>query len=187
MEINKYQDITGVVTGESMVEGRMVLLVDHSQSYDYGSREDLPAVRLPNNSTEAAKARFCVTFAVDNSELPLYEPYPTIANTSLRYGFDGSENVPFDAAVHLTHPGNKIGQTIPSGALALAFGPGVFTVPSGAWVYSASVVKGEFLAVANTADDSEADAGKLKYSGSASFAEVIEVDSDLNLTFRTLY
>ena len=57
MEINKYTDITGVVTAEAIPEGRMVLLTDHSQTHDYGSREDLPAVKLPDDSTEAAAAR----------------------------------------------------------------------------------------------------------------------------------
>jgi len=187
MEINKYTDITGVLTTEAIPEGRMVLLTSHSQSHDYGSREDLPGVKLPDDSTEAAAARFCLTFAVDNTEPPIFIPMPTVANTSLRYGFDGAANVPFNADVHLTPLSNKKGLTIPSGYLALAFGPGVFTVWSGEYVYSADVVPGAFLAVADTSSDSEADAGKLKYSASATFAQVMEVDSDLNLTFRINY
>jgi len=187
MEINKYTDITGAVTAEAIPEGRMVVIVPHSQSHDYGSRVDLPAVKLPDNSTEAAQARFCVTFAVDNTVPPIYEPYPTIPNTSLRYGFDGSANVPFSATVHLTPLSMVKGLTIPSGALALAFGPGVFTVWSGEWVYSASVVPGAYLAVTDPVTDGAEDPGKLKYSASASFAEVLEVDADLNLTFRILY
>jgi len=187
MEINKYTDITGVLTTEDIPEGRMVLLVNHSQTHDYGSREELPGVKLPDNATEAAKARYCVTFAVDNTAPPIYVPYPTIPNTSLRYGFDGAENVPFAATVHLTPMSMKEGLTIPSGSLALAFGPGVFTVLSGQWVYNASVVAGAFLAVTDPATNPTEDAGKLKYSATASFAEVLEVDSDLNLTFRILY
>lgn len=187
MEINKYTDITGVVTTEDIPEGRMVLLTSHSQSHDYGSREDLPGVKLPDDSTEAAAARFCLTFAVDNTEPPIFIPMPTVANTSSRYGFDGAANVPFSATVHLTPLSNKKGLTIPSGFLALAFGPGVFTVWSGEYVYNASLVPGAFLAVADATTEDAATAGKLKYSASASFAQVVELDSDLNLTFRINY
>src|SRR3990167_10007149 len=96
MEINKYTDITGVVTVEDVVEGRMVLLVNSSETHDYGSREDLPGVRIPADSTEAAKARFCLTWAVDNTQPPIYNPYPTVANTSLRWGIDTApEGSPF--------------------------------------------------------------------------------------------
>jgi len=186
MEINKYTDITGVVTVEDVVEGRMVLLVNSSETHDYGSREDLPGVRIPADSTEAAKARFCLTWAVDNTQPPIYNPYPTVANTSLRWGFDGAANVPFAATVYLSSLSNTEGLTIPSGTLALAFGPGVFTIPSGGFVYSANLVAGAYLEVLNTADDG-ADAGKLNYTASVSFAEVMELDADQNLTFRILY
>lgn len=187
MEINKYTDITGVLTTEDIPEGRMVLITSHSQSHDYGSREDLPGVKLPDTSTEAGMARFCLTFAVDNTEPPIFVEMPTVVDTSLRYGFDGSANVPFSATVHLTPLSMKKGLTIPSGWLALAFGPGTFTVWSGEYVYSASLVAGAFLAVADTATEDAATAGKLKYSASATFAQVQEVDSDLNLTFRINY
>mgnify|MGYP003572178726 FL=1 len=187
MEINKYTDITGVLTTEAIPEGRMVLMTSHAQTHNYGSREDLPGVKLPDTSTEAAAARFCLTFAVDNTEPPIMIPMPTVADTSFRYGFDGAANVPFNADVHLTPLSNKKGLTIPSGYLALAFGPGVFTVWSGEYVYSANVVPVAFLAVAEATTDSAADGGKLKYSASATFAQVMEVDSDLNLTFRINY
>ena len=186
MEINDYKDILGVVTTEEITEGRMVLLVDHSETYDYGSREDLPGVKLPDTSGEAAKARYCITFPVSQAEPPIYEPYPTVTN-SLRYGFDQVANAPFSAKVHLTYPGYKNGEVIPSGSLALAFGAGVYTVPSGAWIYNANIVTGAYLTVADTASDSASDAGKLKYSASASAIECLEVDDDNNLTFKILY
>lgn len=187
MEINKYTDITGVVTTEAIPEGRMVLLTASSETHNYGSREDLPGVKLPDTSAEAAMARFCLTFAVDNTEPPLFIPMPTVADTSFRYGFDGAANVPFDAAVHLTPLSMKKGLTIPSGWLALAFGPGVFTVWSGEYVTHGSMAVGTFLAVADTSTEDAATAGKLKYSASATFAQVMEIDSDLNLTFRINY
>lgn len=186
MEINKYRDIKGVVTVEEIPEGRMVLISTSGASHNFGSRTDLPAVKLPDTSAEAAKARYCVTHAVDNSQLPIYQPYPAF-DWALRQGFDRASNVPFSATVHLTHPSTKEGVAIPSGALALAFGPGEFTVPSGGWVANANIVPGAFLAVADTATENEATAGKLKYSASASFLEVVGVDSDNNLTFRILY
>lgn len=187
MEINKYFDITGAVTAEAIVAGRMCVLDTHSQSHDFGSRTDLPAVRLPNNATDANRARYCVTFAVDNSVPPLYEPYPGFT-FALRQGFDQAENVPFTAAVHLTAPSMKEGLTVPSGALALAFGPGVYTVPSGAFVYSSDLEPGAFLEVLNSDDDGAASAGKLSYTGSASFAQVERFNSaDYTLTFRINY
>lgn len=188
MEINKYQDITGVVTTEDIPEGRMVLVVGHSESYDFGSREDLPGVKLPDTTVEGTKARFCITWAVDNTKPPLYQPYPSF-DYALRHGFDQSQNVPFTAKVHLTQPSMTEGQTIPSGYLALAFGPGVFTVPSGSFVYSDTLATpGAFLVVANTADDGAGEAGKLKYSATATFAQVERYDSTNNaLTFRINY
>lgn len=187
MKINKYEDIRGVVVTEDIVEGRMVLLTSHSESIDFGSREDLPGVKLPDDSTEAGRARYLVTFAVDNTEPPIYEPYPQFTY-ALRYGFDQNANVPFNAKVRLTQPSMQENQTIPSGALALAFSRGVFTVPSGAFVYSANLVPGAYLEVLNAADDTEAQAGKLNYTASASFAEVVKFNSaEYSLTFRINY
>lgn len=188
MEINKYRDITGVVTTEPIVEGRMVLVSDSGEDHNFGSRTDLRAVKLPDTTAEAARARFCITWAVDNTAPPIYKPMPAY-DFALRGGWDQAENVPFDAKVHMTYPGNKVGATIPSGALALAFGPGEFTVESGAYVSSADIqVPGNYVAVADTASDGAASAGKLKYSASATFAEVVRYDSsDGSLTFRINY
>lgn len=188
MEINRYDDIMGVVTSEAIPEGRMVLMTSHSQDHDFGSRTDLPAVKLPDTSTEAARARFCITWSVDNAVPPLYEPYPTFSY-ALRQGFDQAANVPFTAKVRLTQPSMQEGEEIPASALALAFGPGVYTVPSGCYVYSANfATPGTFLAVCDTSTEDAATAGKLKYSASATFADVIKYDSTTgNLTFRILY
>lgn len=187
MEINKYTDIEGVVTLEAIPEGRMVIIAPNTaDTIDFGSRADLMGARLPVNSTEAGVAKFVLAFSLDNRPLPIYETVPsTTFNTRMGYG--QSPNVPFSATVHLSHPGNTEGQTIPSGALALAFDRGVFTVPSGAYVYSASLTAvGANLVVANVADDTT-DAGKLKYSASAGVAVVQGYDSETGaLTFRTL-
>ena len=186
MEVNKYEDIMGVVLTEDVVEGRMVLLTSHSESHNYGSREELPGVKLPADSTEAARARYCLAFPVDNTQPPIYQPYPTITS-NLRYGFDSDANVPFSADVYLTAPSMLVGETIPSGTLGLAFGAGaVITVPSGAYVYTTTLVPGAYLDVSNTSDHTT-DAGKLRYSSDASFAEVLGINDDLDLTFRILY
>jgi hypothetical protein len=68
--------------------------------------------------------------------------------------------------MYLTHPGNQEGLTIPSGASALAYTDGTFTLPSGSYIYSSNIiVPGAALIVANTSDDTT-DAGKLKYTAS---------------------
>jgi len=190
MEINKYTDIMGVVTGEDIVEGRMVIITSHSQSHDFGSREDLPAVRVPADSTEAAKAKFCVTWPVNNANaegpIKLFIPTPSFDYALRRGGWDQAKNVPFNADVYLTYPGNQESVTIPSGFQALAFDRGVFTVPSGAFVYSTDLVAGAPLEVLNKSDDG-ADAGKLAYDSSGAIAVVEQFDLEtMSLTFRTL-
>ena len=186
MEINKFSDILGVVATEDIVEGRMVFLTTHSENYDFGSRVDLPGVKLPDDSTDSAIAKYVSAFQVNNRNVPIYEPVPTFSS-ALRQGFDKTENVAFSTTVHLTAPGNKEGETIPSGEVCLAFAGGVFTVPSGAFVFHASLAAGAHLVAANTADDSAGAAGKLKYSASAGIAIVERYDSTNNrLTFRTL-
>lgn len=187
MEINHYGDtILGVVPTEDIVEGRMVLLTSHTFSYDFGSREDLPGVKLPDDATEAARARYCLTWAQDNRGLPIYQPHPSLPSYSQRYGFNQDANAPFAATVYITHPGQQEGLTIPSGMPSAAYGEGIYTVPSGAYVYSAEVeVPGNPLAVANASDDGADDAGKLKYSGTNPVAEVYEYDSTSGkLTFK---
>src|SRR3990167_5879971 len=187
MEINKYTDITGVVTAEAIVEGRMVILTSHSFDHDFGSRTDLPAVRLPDTATEAEKAHYVIAFAVDNSKPPIFHPYPSFSY-ALRQGFDQGSNVPFSADVYTTAQSMLQGRTIPSGALALAFGPGVFTVPSGAFVYSANLeVPGTWLEAANGQDDGT-DTGKLKEDADGSAGKYAQVErfsvEDWSLTFR---
>lgn len=186
MEINKIQDVEGVVALEDIAEGRMVLLTSQSTDHDFGSRTDLPGARLPLTAAEALTAKYVAAFAQDNSQLPLYVPTPSMSH-ALRQGFDEAANVPFSATVYLTHPANLVGQTIPSGSLALAYAGGVFTVPSGSFVYSASLVPGAYLVACSTNVEGAAQAGKLKYSASAGIAVVQRYDSTNNkLMFRTM-
>jgi len=192
MEINKFTDIMGVVVTHDIPEGRMVALTSHSFDHNFGSRVDLPGVRLPVGSTEAGRAKYCVTWPVTNAQahgpIALFIPQPSFPYSLRPGGWDQPANVPFSTEVHLTYPGHKHGVTIPSGFLALAFDRGVFTVPSGHFVYSSDLeVPGAPLEVLNVADDTLADAGKLAYNSAGTIAVVERYYPDENkLTFRTL-
>lgn len=181
MEIRKYEDIEGVVAIQDIVEGRMVLFTSHSEDYDFGSRTDLKGAKLPSSSDEALRSKYVAGFPVDNSKLPIYQPYPAFDWALRQGGFDQAANSPFTAKVYLTHPGNMVGQTIQSGALALAFAGGTYTVPSGAFVYSASMDVDTFLSV----NYSGADAGKLQHSATDVGIAVVDSVSNESLTFRT--
>ena len=195
MEINKFTDIVGVVVNNDIVEGRMVKLTSHSENYNFGSKVDLPGVKVPADATEAQSCKYIVTWPVSkaNAEgaIKMFITQPSFAWALRRGGWDQAANVPFNADVHLTYPGNRDGVTIPSGYQALAFDRGVFTVPSGSFEYSVALeTPGAPLEVLNTADDGADKAGKLAYNSGASAATVAVVehfDSDnAKLTFRTL-
>lgn len=182
----------GVVVVMDIAEGRMVLLTENTPGgYDFGSRTDLPGVKLPKNTTEAALAKFCVTWPVNNANaegpIKMFIPTPSFAWALRRGGWDQAANVPFAADVHLTYPGHREGVTIPSGFQALAFDRGVFTVPSGHFVYAAGLeVPGAPLEVLNI-DDDGASAGMLAYNASGTIAVVERFNlTEFSLTFRTL-
>jgi len=192
MEINKYTDIIGVITRQAIYEGRMVLLTDNnSADHDFGSRSDLPGVKLPTSDTEAGRAKYVVTWPVNNANaegaVSMFVTQPSYSWSLRRGAFDQTTNLPFSATVYLTYPGNQEGVQIPSGYLALAFARGVFTVPSGSYVYSADIINpGAPLEVLNSGDDGASDAGKLAYNASGTIAVVERYDSsDGSLTFRT--
>ncbi len=192
MEINKYTDIIGVVVTSDIVEGRMVVLTSHGSSYGFGSRADLFGVKLPANDTEAQKAKYIVSWPVNNAQvtddIKMLVPMPSY-NWSLRQGaFEQAGNVPFTSKIYLTYPGNQNGVTIPSGYLALAFDKGVFTVYSGGFVFAAGIMAaGAPLEVLNIADDTAGQAGKLAYNSAGTIAIVERFNSeDGSLTFRTL-
>ena len=191
MEINKYTDIIGVIACGDIVEGRMVILTSHGSSYDFGSRADLFGARLPASDTEAGKAKYIITWPVNNSQvtddIKMLVPMPSY-NWSLRQGgWDQVGNVPFTSKIYLTYPGNQNGVTIPSGYQALAFDRGVFTVYSGGFVFAAGIMAaGAPLEVLNTTDDG-ANGGKLAYASGGTIAIVERFNSeDGSLTFRTL-
>lgn len=157
-------DVLGVVATADTVEGRFVLLTSHSFSEDFGSLTDLPGAKVPATAEEAKRAIYCLTWKVDNRATPLLEPMPSY-DFAERGGFGETGNAPFSATVYLTHPGNQEGLTIPSGASALAYTKGTFTLPSGSYIYSSNIiVPGAALIVADTATDGAGSAGKPKYT-----------------------
>jgi hypothetical protein len=180
MEINEFEDVLGVIPTEDIVEGRFVLLCAQGFTYDFGSLEDLPGVKLPDNIVESCKARFILTWKVDNRPTPIYAvpSYPF----AMRGGWNQAPNAPFSTTVYLTHPGNQNCLTIASGVSSLAYTEGTFTVYSGCYIDSPQIrVVGANVAIANTADDSAPEAGMPKYGGAgpglASIAETYRYDS----------
>lgn len=191
MEINKQSDIVGVITTEDITEGRMVLLTSHPGFSDdvTGRLSDLPGVKLPDNETEANRARFAITWQVTRQEPPIID-WPTYP-FALRQGYDQDPNAPITGkTIYLTYPGYQESVTIPSGTQALAMGGGTYTVPSGQFVYSGAMqTPGTRLSVANAGDDSEATAGMLKIQeGTEEAVAVVERfdATEMSLTFRTL-
>jgi hypothetical protein len=190
MEINKMTDVRGVVAVQDITEGRFVLITPNIVgTVDFGSRGDLPGVKLPANSDEAALAKYVVTWPVPYQSMPMYIPTPELSYSLRRGGFDQSANLPMTSTtIHLTWPGQKHGVTIPSGYLALAFGGGVFTLPSGYWVSSDNIkLAGASFTVSNTADHGSTEAGKPRYATSNVVGYVERYDSSNDdLEVRTL-
>lgn len=163
MKINTVKEALGAVATSNIPEGRFVLLTPHNVSYDFGSRTDLPGVKLPATADEAKRAKYVAAFAVDNREAPIIDfPSPDWGTRDL---FGQGENAPFSATVYLTQPSLQDGQTIPSGYVMMAL-RGVITTSE--FIDNAGLVPGAAVTVAYTG----ADAGKLQYASSMSDAVV---------------
>lgn len=187
MEINRFEDVLGVKTQEAIVEGRFVALTEQAvNGLILNVDDDLPGARLPVNAEDAKRAKYCLAFAQDNRPAPIVD-YPGV-DYDFRGGFVNSNSGPLSLTMYLTHPGNQEGMTVGSGVKALAFTEATVTLPSGAYVYSADLVKpGAAWIVANVADDTT-DAGKPKYlaADAVGRAGIVETyDSDTGrLTLR---
>jgi hypothetical protein len=166
MEINRFEDVIGVVAQQDMVEGRFVTLVANTSEPTATENVDLPGAKLPATAEDAKRAKFCLTWAVDNRPAPIID-YPH-ASFDFRGGWVNSTAGPLTGVkMWLSHPGNQESQTIPSGYKALAFTEATVTIPSGQYIYNASLtVPGAAVMIADTASDSAADAGKPKYAAS---------------------
>jgi hypothetical protein len=162
MEINQFQEVLGVVPVEDIVEGRFVCLTSHTFSNDFGSDTDLPGVKTPDTAAEAARAKYVLTWKVDNSSTPIYA-VPSMSFAE-RGGWSQAANAPFATTVYLTHPGNQESLTIASGVTSLAYTDGIFTVPSGQYIYSSDIiVKGATIRIQQANELTAADAGKPIY------------------------
>lgn len=162
MEINQYDDVLGVVPVEDIVEGRFVCLTSHTFSNDFGSNTDLPGVKTPDNAAEAARACYILTWKVDNRVGPIFD-VPSMAFAQ-RGGFSQTANAPFATTVYLTHPGNQNSLTIASGVTSLAYEGGIFTIPSGQFIYTSTITNpGATIRIHQADEGSAADAGKPMY------------------------
>ena len=189
MEINRFEDVIGVVAQEDVVEGRFVIMIANAMGVDFMNvDDDLPGARVPATAEEAKRAKFCITWAVDNRQAPIID-YPKAA-FDFRGGWVNSTAGPLTGVkMWLSHPGNQESQTIPSGYKALGYTEGTFTLPSGQYIDSDEIkVPGAAIIVANTADDTAAEAGKPKYTatmavGVIGFTEDYQTDTG-RLTIR---
>jgi hypothetical protein len=150
MEINKFEDVIGVIPTADVVEGRFVCIVPHTFSTDFGSKEDVVGVKVPTTAAEAASAKYCITWAVDNQPTPFYETLPTLDGSfATRGGWSKGANMPLSATIYMTHHSSgPESQTIPSGRPSLGYTHGTFTIPSGGYVDSSAIkLTGAYLTV----------------------------------------
>ena len=72
MEINRFEDVIGVVTQADTVEGRFIVLTSNSFGGLFINVDaDLPGAKVPATAEEAKRAKFCLAWAVDNRESPI--------------------------------------------------------------------------------------------------------------------
>lgn len=189
MEINRFEDVIGVVAQADVVEGRFVVMVANALGGLFMNVDsDLPGAKVPATAEEAKRAKFVITFAVDNREAPIVDWPQTVFD--FRGGWVNADQGPLTGVkMWLTHPGNQESQTIPSGYRALAYTEGTFTLPSGQYVDSAEIkVPGAAIVIADTASDGAPSAGKPKYAaamavGVIGFTEDYDADNG-RLTIR---
>lgn len=183
MEVRHYEQILGGVTTAAVVEGRMGILKANTFTEGFGSDSDLPGFAVPANTTEAKNARYIVAWPVDNRQFP-----NVLSQTSFgypgytydnHYGFGQTAN--FDAAsltFYGVNPANQECLTIPQHYKVLLFKGGIFTFPSGCgYIYNSALeTPGTNVRVQDATTDATAgEAGKLKYSGSATY----DADTDV--------
>jgi len=193
-EIRKFSDIIGVLTTHAIVEGRCVLLTS-APAYAgvWGLHADLVGVKLPASSNEAAEAKFVLGWAMENRPTPLMYPMPAYNYLVRNLGFESGQRDPdtdqgtplTDRTIYFTVPSVTEGLTIPSGEKALAYAGGVYTFPSGHFVYNVGLeVPGARVTVEHAAG---ANQGKPKYDATGIFGVVEQWDSDAYaVTIRTL-
>lgn len=187
MEINRFEEVLGGVVQADTVEGRFVVLVANAMGGQFMNTDtDLPGLRVPATAEEAKRAKYVLTWAVDNRQSPLVMSYPSsVFSTRGGFGTPSENSGPITPTMWLTHPGNQEGRTIPSGYKALGYTDGTFTFPSGAYVDNASLhTPGAAVMIADTASDTAANAGKPKYQASVALGYVGVVEAYDSTTGR---
>lgn len=165
MEINRFEQVIGVIPQANVVEGRFVVLTSNAMTGDFiNVNDDLPGAKVPATAEEAESARYCITFAVDNRPVPIVDYTTTPWDTRGGWGGNTPNGPLTSQTIYLTHPGNQESKTIPSGYKSLAFADATVTIPSGQYIANANLqVPGANVIVANTAEDGAGEAGKPKY------------------------
>jgi hypothetical protein len=137
MEIRHYEQILGVVVADraGAVEGRFGLLTTNSVD----AASDLPGWMKPTTADMAKKARYVITWPVDNRQYPQFVGLPQISWSLYAGGFDQAANMPASVTLRGTNPANQESLTIPADTRSLAFKGGIFTVPSGCYVWNANL------------------------------------------------
>jgi hypothetical protein len=164
MEINQFaHEITGVMPNANVVEGRFGILTTHTFDHNYGSQTDLMGFQVPATAEEAKFANQLITWQVDNQVYPMWT-VPTAFTSAQRRGYSSTQDDPMTGqTIYLSNPAAQDGLTIASGTPSLAFGKGVYTLASGAYINDASWAVGSLVQVANSAEDGGAtNAGKAK-------------------------
>ena len=193
MEIRKFSDIIGVITTQTIVEGRCVLLTN-APTYAgiWGIDGDLAGVKMPVNWAEAQLARYVLGWPMDNQPVPWIYPKPAYNYIVRGQGFESGQRSPDSATgtpmtsktVYLTPPSVTEDLTIPSSYKALAYAGGVYTFPSGSFVHSTQI---ESVGATITVQYSGADIGKPIFHASGIFGLVEQWDSTaFAVTIRTL-
>jgi hypothetical protein len=162
MEINQFaHEITGVMPNADVVEGRFGIMTTHTFDHNFGSQVDLPGFAVPATAEQAKYAHQLITWAVDNQKYPMWK-VPQAFTSAQRRGYSVTQTDPMTGqTIWLSNPAQQDCLTIPSGMPSLAFGKGVYTLPSGCYINDASWAVGSLCQVANTVEDTS-DAGKIK-------------------------
>lgn len=174
MEINKFEEVIGFVAQADIVEGRFVVRTTNGAGGLFMNTDtDLAGAKIPATAEEAKRAKYCITWSVDNRQTPIVD-WPS-TTFDLRGGWVNSESGPLTGVtMWLTHPGNQEGMTIPSGYKALGYTEATLTLPSGAFIDSSDIrVPGALLVV----EYSGADAGKPKYVATDAVGVIGETES----------
>ncbi len=155
MEIKLQGTVIPCVAQQAIVAGRAIKLVPAINPSTKSSPDVVQGADYPTSDNDA-EARYVAAFRVYNEVPPLYESLPTLdvgGSTqpyTLREFVAGSENLPASVTLRMVAPRLKTPEeTIPSGALMLAYDDGIYTVTSGGY-YGSTFAVGDKISVKGT-------------------------------------